>query len=705
MAGADGGLSGMRPGAVWADFSTTDYHNTLRLAELCEQQGAHALECPVTNLHQLGVEVCNCAFFVGGQREHIEKVQAELEVMGQKAFPCGSIGQAQTVKLVTNLTFYAGVALGTEALLAAQKAGIPPLVAWRYLQAGSAVSPALRHFLPNVLDGSLDGSCSLEVVHKDMNLTKELDREFRDKGSPHAAWRVMPGTNALFNAAAERYPVEGNHLLVSKHLAEINGTSLEVPGFTSPSHHGADKDYRIPAFHRDAVGRVQPFVPARVTDEGPDGFQPSPEQEALLQDLEEWLTFSNYACYLDAEALGLGFGLTPEYIHHLVTWSVGCSWVADHLPSYTAPDMSALLSKVDRLSEGLELPVTRSLVQAVRERHAGRAAEGDAWARPVANLQTLTAPEPMRIRTLSARRLEAGDARELARLRASLEEHGIFWLDVPDADVGFSALRASPSFFHLPGPVKSRFSAEEHSVYPKTCRGFTRVGGETLNPEEGPDCKETFDMGIVDQPLPGDPRALPFNGPTLLPRTDAADFVAAAEDAQRVVMQRWLPTLVRSIDMAFEPAPGKELGPCLAEPTLIQRFLFYPRGSKAFAGRHTDNGVFTVLFAEDPLPEARGPAQGFWQAVAPGPRPLPLVFAGDVLQHWSDGRVLSLPHRVRHTFGSRDRKSLAFFIYPNVSHTVQPVGGGEALRVADHMLKNFAAIWEEGTGAGQAQKL
>jgi len=699
MTGADGGLAGMRKGAVWADFSTTDYHNTLRLAALAEKQGSHALECPVTNLHQLGVEVCNCAFFVGGEREHFQAVQADLETMGQKAFVCGSIGQAQTVKLVTNLTFYAGVALGTEALLAAQKAGIPPLSAWRYLQARRSVSAAFRHFLCNVMDGSLDGSCSLEVVHKDMNLTKELDREFRDKGSPHAAWRVMPGTNALFNAAAERYPVEGNHLLVSKHLAEINGTSLEVPGFTSPSHHGADKDYRIPAFHRDAVGRVQPFVPARVTDEGPDGFQPSPEQEALLQDLEEWLTFSNYACYLDAEALGLGFGLTPEYIHHLITWSVGCSWISDNLTTYSAPDTSSLFSKVDRFSEGLELPVTRSLVQAMRERGASQVDQRGAWTRPVVNLQTLSTPEPKRIRTLSARRLEAQDIRELARLRSSLEEHGVFWLDVPDADVGFKALQASPSFFHLPLSVKSRFSAEENAVYPKTSRGFTRTGLETLNPEEGPDWKETFDMGVIGQPLPSDPRALPFHGPTAMPSSEAPGFTEAAVAAQGLVLQQWLPSLVRSIDRAFEGGEGAELGPGMAEPTMVQRFLFYPKGSKAFAGRHTEQGVLSVLFAENPLPEVKDPKTGVWQAVSPSSRPLPLVFAGDLMRDWSNGSVLSLPHRVQHFFGDADRRSLAFYIYPNVNHTVQTLQGGVSRRAGDIMVENFVSVREDAAGA------
>jgi len=33
MMGVGGALEGMHPGAIWFDTSTTDYHNTLRIAE------------------------------------------------------------------------------------------------------------------------------------------------------------------------------------------------------------------------------------------------------------------------------------------------------------------------------------------------------------------------------------------------------------------------------------------------------------------------------------------------------------------------------------------------------------------------------------------------------------------------------------------------------------------------------------------------
>jgi len=709
LEGADGALAGMRPGSVWADFSTTDYHNTLYLAAQCQKKGVHALECPVTNLHQLGVEVGNCAFFVGGDKKAFADVQPELDTMGVMSSHVGAIGQAQTVKLFTNITYYAQVVFGTEMLIAAKKAGICPLYAHQYFDRSSGVSAALRHFLLLVLDGSMDNSCSLEVVHKDMNLTKALDDEFKAKGSPHAAWRVLQGTLDVFNEAREKFPDrspgEINHLFVARVLEERNSTSLQLDGFAAPSHHGAAAgEYEIAVFSKDPIGRVQPFVPRKYRVH--ESFVPTPEQATLLQEMAEWLTFTNYAGYLDAEALGLGFGLKEEDIHHLITWSVGTAWASDHLASYQPPDIHVLADKVKKFGVGLDLPASKSLLDACLSRAAGEAASADgqlpAWNRPQINIKTMPNPNPVTLRTLSASRLAKGDERELARLRWSLEEHGIFWLDAPVASTGFEAIEASGAFFDLPLELKQQFGQEaQPQVQPPTCRGFATLGVETLNPEEGADTKEHMDIGIFDQ----GPSNLCFNGPTLLPSEEQAPgFARAARAAQDAVMGELVPLLVHSLDAAYGADATSSLAGCLEEPTLIQRFLNYPAGSTAFAGRHTDNGLFTVLFVDSrTMPDAMDPSTETWRQVAFSSKRMPLVFAGDILQAWSGGRILSLPHRVRHVGQLKPRRSLAFFVYPQIASTVKPLPGGDAVQTEVHMMKNFHSIWTSGTGAGQGQ--
>ena len=46
-------LEGFRQGTVWVDHSTTDFENTLRVKDLVEERGGHAVEAPLTGGMQI----------------------------------------------------------------------------------------------------------------------------------------------------------------------------------------------------------------------------------------------------------------------------------------------------------------------------------------------------------------------------------------------------------------------------------------------------------------------------------------------------------------------------------------------------------------------------------------------------------------------------------------------------------------------------
>jgi 3-hydroxyisobutyrate dehydrogenase len=105
LLGPDGALAGMRPGTAWVDLSTTDYHNTLRLARAAAGQGVFSLEAPVSSLSHMGVDHTNVSFFVGGDTEGYARGRHLLDCMGRVSFFVGEIGKAQAVKLLTNHLF------------------------------------------------------------------------------------------------------------------------------------------------------------------------------------------------------------------------------------------------------------------------------------------------------------------------------------------------------------------------------------------------------------------------------------------------------------------------------------------------------------------------------------------------------------------------------------------------------------------------
>lgn len=60
-------LDCLAKGATWIDHTTTDYRQTIRLSQLAEDKGVHALEAPLTGGMAL-LKECNMTVFVGGEQ-------------------------------------------------------------------------------------------------------------------------------------------------------------------------------------------------------------------------------------------------------------------------------------------------------------------------------------------------------------------------------------------------------------------------------------------------------------------------------------------------------------------------------------------------------------------------------------------------------------------------------------------------------------
>ncbi|ESZ31341.1 hypothetical protein X732_30505 [Mesorhizobium sp. L2C066B000] len=138
-------------------------------------------------------------------------------------------------------------------------------------------------------------------------------------------------------------------------------------------------------------------------------------------------------------------------------------------------------------------------------------------------------------------------------------------------------------------------------------------------------------------------------------------------------------------------------------PTVLQRVIRYP-STGGTAGKHTDNGFFTLLLQEElPTRSLQVWFGGHWVPAPSLPDSL-VVNLGDMLQALSDDRFKSTPHQVVHT-GPTDRISLPFFIYPDIDARLTSRQGKQTFSVAEVMLRNFDSIWETGKGAGRAREL
>ncbi|MBD8483523.1 isopenicillin N synthase family dioxygenase [Pseudomonas coleopterorum] len=300
---------------------------------------------------------------------------------------------------------------------------------------------------------------------------------------------------------------------------------------------------------------------------------------------------------------------------------------------------------------------------------------------------------------ISLAQLIARKPEAVAQLHDACVHDGFFYLVEHDlsAELIKRYLSAAQAFFALPESVKQRFGHHRQLGYPRTARGYVAAYGETLHPDAGPDNKQHLDWGIDRC------GGAPFSGPSVLPDKHVApDLNASAYALQDEVMEHLFPNLRRAIATALA-LPPHAFDAHFRRPTLIQRASYYPANSGT-AGKHTDNGFLTVLIQQPlPQPSLRVHTRGEWRDV-PCLEGAVLVNLGDLLQRWTNGRLVSTAHQVLHRQPDA-RVSLAFFIYPDIDAIISPIGGGPSFSTAEVMLDNFDSIWVRKQGAGRARQL
>lgn len=302
---------------------------------------------------------------------------------------------------------------------------------------------------------------------------------------------------------------------------------------------------------------------------------------------------------------------------------------------------------------------------------------------------------------ISLSELEKASQPEIKKLYDVCDEYGFFYLKEHriSPEIINQTIEASRNFFELPEAVKLNYRQDIQKVYPKTCRGYVPLYGEFLNKEIGFDPKEIFDLGI-ERPLSDEP----FTGPTVIPDDSVAPgFASSHYQLQNEIMTKVVPKLLKGLALALG-LEASWFDKYFTKPTLIQRTIYYPAGTGK-AGKHTDNGIITVLIQEYfSEPSLRVHTQEKW-IDAPCVEDAFLINLGDLLQMWTKGLFVSTPHEVIHRNSDATRISIPFFVYPNIDAIIEPFGTTEKISSKEVMLKNFVSIWETHEGAGRAKEL
>jgi len=174
--GPDGIVAGLRRGAVFVEMSTVSPAVTREVGEAVAAAGAAMLDAPVSG-STITVEQGQASFMVGGDPMALEQARPYLLAMGVAVTHVGPLGLAKTMKVAANLGLAVQMLAFSEAVLLAEKSGIPREVAVEALLRSVIASPMVKYRGPFVV-GRMPREAwfPVSMIQKDLQLALDQGR-------------------------------------------------------------------------------------------------------------------------------------------------------------------------------------------------------------------------------------------------------------------------------------------------------------------------------------------------------------------------------------------------------------------------------------------------------------------------------------------------------------------------------------------------
>jgi 3-hydroxyisobutyrate dehydrogenase-like beta-hydroxyacid dehydrogenase len=152
------------------DLSTTGPRGAKALAEGLAAHGVGAVDCPVSG-GVAGAANGKLSLMAACAPELFAEVEPILLNFGKITHVGNEPGQAQLIKVINNLMSVTALAIASEGLVLAQKAGIDPAMLMQVVNTGSGRSNASEDKIPKyVLTRSFDFGFALGLSAKDVRL-------------------------------------------------------------------------------------------------------------------------------------------------------------------------------------------------------------------------------------------------------------------------------------------------------------------------------------------------------------------------------------------------------------------------------------------------------------------------------------------------------------------------------------------------------
>ncbi|MCX6217406.1 2-hydroxy-3-oxopropionate reductase [Spirosoma sp.] len=177
VAGAEGVLAGIRPGALFIDMSTIAPATAKSIYDQMQGKGVDALDAPVSG-GQVGAEAASLSIMVGGSEAAFERALPVFRAMGKNIVRIGEPGAGQTTKACNQMIVGMTIQAVAEAFALAQKAGVDLEKMREVLLGGFAQSRILDLHGKRMIERNFTPGFKIKLHRKDMGIALQTGQAF-----------------------------------------------------------------------------------------------------------------------------------------------------------------------------------------------------------------------------------------------------------------------------------------------------------------------------------------------------------------------------------------------------------------------------------------------------------------------------------------------------------------------------------------------
>ncbi len=172
-----GVFAGVKPGMLLIDMSSISPIVARKLAAGAQERGCDMLDAPVSG-GETGAIGASLSIMIGGKASAVETAMPIFQALGKNIVHVGDAGAGQVTKAANQMVVGTTIAIVSEALVLAAKAGVDPAKVRQALLGGFAQSKILEAHGQKMLDGNFKPGFRIRLHEKDMKIALATGFEY-----------------------------------------------------------------------------------------------------------------------------------------------------------------------------------------------------------------------------------------------------------------------------------------------------------------------------------------------------------------------------------------------------------------------------------------------------------------------------------------------------------------------------------------------